>query len=93
MNHLDKAKSALECASSFPVRDAKDMALLAIANALVAIAEGRESCRIEEKHGDWYCTCCGEMVGTCDPASELYIDGNAVELWGFCPRCGRKVMR
>ena len=39
MNHLDKAKTALEYAHSFPVRDAKDMALVAIANALVAIAE------------------------------------------------------
>ena len=42
MNNLDKAEKALEYASSFPVRDAKDMALMAIANALTSIAE-RES--------------------------------------------------
>lgn len=44
MNHLDKAKSALEYVSSYPVREAKDVALVAIANALVAIAEGRGTC-------------------------------------------------
>lgn len=50
MNHLDKAKSALEYANGFPVRDAKDMALLAIANALVAMAErGAEIERTEDK--------------------------------------------
>ena len=92
MNHLDKAEKALEYASSFPARDAKDVALVAIANALVAIAEGRGMCRIEERYGGWYCTDCGEMVGTYDPASELHIDGNAIELWDYCPRCGRKVV-
>ena len=92
MNHLDNAKSALEYANGFPVRDAKDMALVAIANALVAIAEGRGMCRIEERYGGWYCMNCGEMIGTFDPTSELHIEWNAVELWDYCPRCGAKVV-
>lgn len=52
---------------------------------------GRGTCRVEERYGDWYCTGCGEMVGTYDTASELHIDGNAIELWRYCPNCGRKV--
>lgn len=92
-NHIEKAKAALESCDGWPVNGTTDIALLAIANALVAIAEGRGTCRMEERRGDWYCTDCGEMVGTCNPESELYIDGNAVELWGFCPRCGRKVVK
>lgn len=50
------------------------------------------TCRIEERNGDLYCNACGEMVGTCDPASELYIDGNMVELWNYCPHCGARVV-
>ena len=53
---------------------------------------GRGTCRIEKRHMDWRCTGCGEIVGTDDPTSELFIDGNAVELWHFCPNCGRKVV-
>lgn len=49
------------------------------------------TCRIEERNGDWYCSNCGEMVGTCDTASELFIDGNAIELWNYCPSCGARV--
>lgn len=56
MNHLDKAKSALEYASSYPVREAKDMALVAIANALVAIAEGRGTCEANGGTSDGYHT-------------------------------------
>ena len=52
---------------------------------------GRGTCRIEAHFGEWYCTGCGEMVGTCDPTSELCIDGNAIELWSYCPNCGRRV--
>jgi len=59
---------------------------------LDAATLGRGTCHIEEHHGDWYCTGCGEMVGTCDTASELCIDGNAIELWSYCPNCGRKVV-
>lgn len=57
----------------------------------VAATLGRGTCRIDYHFGEWYCTGCGEMVGTSDPTSELCIDGNAIELWSFCPRCGRKV--
>lgn len=57
---------------------------------LMELLEQR-TCHIEERHGDWYCTGCGEMVGTCDTASELLIDGNAIELWNFCPNCGRRI--
>lgn len=64
----------------------------AIADELNA-ALGCGECSIEERNGDWYCTGCGEMVGTCDTASELYIDGNAVDLWSYCPRCGKAVKR
>ena len=52
---------------------------------------GSGTCRIKERHGDWYCTGCGEMVGACDTASELCIDGNAIELWRHCPLCGRRI--
>lgn len=50
------------------------------------------TCHLEERHGDWYCTNCGEMIGTSDPASELFIDGNAIEEWHYCPYCGAKVV-
>lgn len=40
-NHIEKAKAALESCDGWPVNGTTDMALLAIANALVAIAEGR----------------------------------------------------
>lgn len=42
MNHLDKAKATLESCSGRPINGTTYMSLLAIANALVAIAE-RES--------------------------------------------------
>jgi ssDNA-binding Zn-finger/Zn-ribbon topoisomerase 1 len=50
------------------------------------------TCHIEERKGDWYCSACGGIVGTCDCTSELYIDGNALDLWEFCPRCGARVV-
>lgn len=53
---------------------------------------GSGTCRIEKRHMDWRCTGCGEIVGTDDPTSELFIDGNAVELWRYCPNCGAKVV-
>ena len=52
---------------------------------------GRGTCHIDYHFGEWYCTGCGVMVGTHDPSSELCIDGNAIELWSYCPNCGRKV--
>lgn len=52
---------------------------------------GSGTCHIVERNGDWYCDACGDMVGTCDPASELFIDGNAVKLWNYCPNCGARV--
>ena len=51
---------------------------------------GRGTCRMEKRHMDWRCTGCGEIVGTDDPTSELFIDGNAIELWRYCPNCGRR---
>lgn len=53
----------------------------------------KRTCRLEERHGDWYCTNCDEMVGTFDPDSELFIDGNAIEEWQYCPKCGAKVVK
>lgn len=54
---------------------------------------GRGMCQIEERHGEWRCTRCGEIVGDSDPWSELYINGNAIELWRYCPWCGREVVQ
>lgn len=51
------------------------------------------TCRIEGRYGNQYCTRCGEMVGTWDSTSELYIDGNMVELWNYCPNCGARVTK
>ena len=51
------------------------------------------TCRIEERYIDWYCDACFEMVGTCDTTSELFIDGNAIKLWNYCPNCGARVER
>lgn len=47
--------------------------------------------RIEDRHGDWYCTGCGEIVGTCDVTSELCIYGNAIYPWRYCPKYGRRI--
>jgi len=55
-------------------------------------SRAERTCRIEWRYGNQYCTCCGEMVGTWDSTSELYIDGNMVELWNYCPNCGAKVV-
>jgi NAD-dependent SIR2 family protein deacetylase len=55
-------------------------------------SRAERTCRIEGRYGNQYCTCCGEMVGTWDSTSELYIDGNMVELWNYCPNCGARVM-
>lgn len=52
---------------------------------------GRGTCRIEYRDGDYVCTGCGFTVGTSDPGSELFVDGNGVEVWNCCPNCGRKV--
>lgn len=52
---------------------------------------GRGECHIEAHFGEWYCTGCGVMVGTCDPDSELCVDGNYVGMWSYCPNCGRTV--
>lgn len=55
--------------------------------------ESSGTCRIEYHYGEWYCTSCGEMVGTCDPDSELCVDGNYVSMWNFCPMCGRRIVQ
>ena len=67
----------------------------AIADELNDVWNSRaeRTCHIEERYGNQYCTCCGEMVGTWDSASELCISGNAVELWNYCPSCGCKILR
>lgn len=59
----------------------------------IAATLGAGTCHIVERNGDLYCDACGEMVGTFDTESELFIDGNAVELWEFCPRCRRRVVK
>ena len=58
----------------------------------IAATLGRGTCHIEERNGDLYCDVCGNEVGSFDPTSELFISGNAIELWEFCPRCGAKVV-
>ena len=58
----------------------------------IAATLGRGTCHIETHFGEWYCTGCGVMVGTCDPDSELCVDGNYVSLWNYCPNCGRRVV-
>lgn len=58
----------------------------------IAATLGAGTCCMEERHGGWYCTGCGEMVGTCDASSELFIDGNAVSIWNYCPICGARVV-
>ena len=50
------------------------------------------TCRIEYHYGEWYCSGCGKMVGTRETASELYVDGNFIEMWSYCPNCGARVM-
>ena len=87
-NHIEKAKTALEYAHSFPVRDAKDMALVAIANALVAIADGRGTCRDEGGIGTKFpavfiCSECGWR-------STVFAFGEGMPC--YCPNCGAKVV-
>ena len=61
--------------------------------AISATLGGEErTCHIEGRYGNKYCTYCGEMVGTWDSTSELYVSGNMVELWSYCPNCGAKVV-
>lgn len=60
--------------------------------ATLGDTRAERTCEFEERCGDWYCTECGGMVGTCDITSELYISGNAIELWNYCPTCGAKVV-
>jgi len=57
----------------------------------IAATLGTGTCKVDVRNGDWYCDACGEMVGTCDPASELFIDGNAIDMWKYCPFCGRRI--
>ena len=51
------------------------------------------TCRIENTKGEWFCSCCGEVVASDDPWCELFTNGNAIEeLWNYCPSCGAKVV-
>lgn len=59
----------------------------------VEMTLGRGECKIEHRRDGWYCTGCGDLVGSDDPDSELFIDGNAIETWDYCPSCGRVVKR
>lgn len=59
----------------------------------IAATLGVGECEIAHRNGDWHCTGCNEMVGSDDPWNELFVNGNAVELWRYCPNCGRKVKR
>ncbi len=54
--------------------------------------EPERTCRIEKRRGDWCCAECDAVVGTDDPESELYVDGNVIEMWSFCPNCGAKIL-
>lgn len=62
------------------------------AQAIAATLE-RGTCHIEMLGVDYQCSECGEVVGTSDPTSELHVDGNFIELWHYCPYCGREVER
>ena len=57
------------------------------------LGTSERTCHIEERYIDWYCDACFEMVGTCDTTSELFIEGNAIKLWNYCPNCGARVER
>lgn len=67
-DHIGKAKLALEYAHSFPVRDAKDMALMAIANALVTIAERESTLECIEDKSRWH-----QMFGTPEKAARTIM--------------------
>lgn len=60
---------------------------------VVKVMLGRGECKIEHRRDGWYCTGCGDLIGSDDPDSELFIDGNVIETWDYCPSCGRKVKR
>lgn len=87
MNHMDKAEKALEYASSYPVRDAKDVALVAIANALVAIAEQESKPeRIEDKPNflaDNGATRWAQMFGTPERAART-LEKAELETIDYC---------
>ena len=89
MSHLDKAKTAIEYASSYPVRDAKDLALIAIANALVAIAEGRGMCHAESDLSEWVCSECQCWI----PLGLTPENVGRASEWRYCPHCRRKVVK
>lgn len=65
-DHIDKAKAALESCDGWPVNGTTDMALLAIANALVAIAEQGVESTLEciEDKSRWH-----QMFGTPERAA------------------------
>lgn len=74
-----------------PMRDGLVCSTILTPEQAIAATLGTVTCHIEERHGDWFCTGCGELVGTCDTTSELCMDGNAIELWNYCPNCGRRI--
>ena len=59
----------------------------------IAATLGGGECEIVYRDGGWYCTGCREAVGCDDPWCESYINGNVVEMWSFCPACGRRLRR
>lgn len=50
------------------------------------------TCTIEHRRDEYVCTACGNAVGDDDPWSENFVNGNAVEMWAYCPHCGAKVV-
>lgn len=98
MNHLDKSKAALESCDGWPVNGTTDMALLAIANALVTIAEqGAEIERTEDKLNSlddsgaersnngvtrWH-----ELFGTPERAARTWIEYSTIDSCADCPIC------
>lgn len=89
-DHNGQPCSAIGNADDIPERMLSVQCVISPEQAVDATL-GRGTCKIDYHFNEWYCTGCGETVGTSDPSSELCIDGNAIELWSFCPSCGRKV--
>ena len=86
MNHLDKSKAALESCDGRPVNETTDMALVAIANALVAIAEQEPTLEPIEGESRWHDASGGGCV--------MEYGGNVTEATAkamgvyFCSECG-----
>ena len=79
---IGKAKAALESCNGMPVSGAGDMALLAIANALVAIAERESKPERIECESRW-----AQMFGTPERAAQTWIEYGTTDSCADCPIC------